>query len=56
MKKVFEITIWMKLLEFGPIHYNRPHQGLSRLAIVMITALILHSPLPHFCKNIRCRY
>jgi hypothetical protein len=52
MKKVFERTIWMKLLEFGPIHYNRPHQGLSRLAIVMITALILHSPLFLACISL----
>ena len=51
-KKVFERTIWMKLLEFGPIHYNRPHQGLSRLAIVMITALILHSPLFLACISL----
>jgi hypothetical protein len=39
MKKNFEITIWMRLLEFGPIHYNRSHQAFCRLAIVKILGL-----------------
>ena len=29
-------------LEFGPIHYNHPHQRLCRLAIVMIPGAHAH--------------
>jgi hypothetical protein len=45
MKKVFQRTIGRRLLGFGPVHYNHynhSHQGLCRLAIVMVPSAHAH--------------